>query len=157
MKKHIPNVLTLLNLCAGFLGILLVLSGSPKLALWLLLLAALFDFFDGTAARILKAQSALGLQLVSLADLVSFAILPAMMVFNLLDLDELFFSPFSLKVWRFPHYLSMAFVLLVPSMAALRLARFNIQEQKSYFLGLPRPAFAMFWAGILVDMDRQAT
>jgi CDP-diacylglycerol--serine O-phosphatidyltransferase len=151
MKRHIPNLITLLNLCAGFLAILFVLSGQYKAALVTMLCAAMFDFLDGTAARLLKAQSPLGVQLDSLADMISFALLPAMMVFSLLDPGLLFQEKPDLASWNFVHFLSMVLVLLIPSMAALRLARFNIQEENSYFFGLPTPAFAMFWTGIYFD------
>ena len=152
MKRHIPNLITILNLCSGFIAILFVLSGQYSIALILMLIAAVFDFLDGTAARLLKAQSPIGVQLDSLADMISFALLPAMMVFSLLDLGLLFQEKLDLASWNFVHFLSLALVLLIPSMAALRLARFNIQEENSYFFGLPTPAFAMFWTGIYYDI-----
>jgi len=72
MKKHIPNLLTLLNLASGFIAIIMIMNGNLRLAVWLIAASLIFDFGDGLAARLLKAYSELGIQLDSLADMVSF-------------------------------------------------------------------------------------
>lgn len=97
--------------------------------------AAVFDFFDGFAARMLKAYSSLGKELDSLADLVSFGVAPGCLVFSLLNS----FSGTGWLAW---------FALFIPVMGALRLARFNIDDrQTTSFIGLPIPANAIFWIG----------
>jgi CDP-diacylglycerol--serine O-phosphatidyltransferase len=83
MKKHIPNTLTLLNLLSGCLGIYFVFHGNLVYASYLIWLAALFDFLDGFSARMLKVESPIGKQLDSLADLVTFGVLPAFMMMSM--------------------------------------------------------------------------
>jgi CDP-diacylglycerol--serine O-phosphatidyltransferase len=141
--KHIPNAITCLNLFAGCLSILMTLeSGNFFGAFLFITLAALFDFFDGFAARILNAKSAIGVQLDSLADIVSFGVAPGFMIFKFLNIAvagtfiELSFVP-----W-------LAF--MIPVFSALRLAKFNIDtRQTGSFLGLPVPADALFWAALV--------
>ncbi len=84
MKKHIPNFITLLNLASGFIAILFFAKGQVVVAAWLIVLALIFDFCDGMAARLLKAGSELGKQLDSLADLVSFGVVPGLLMYSLL-------------------------------------------------------------------------
>ena len=79
--KHIPNTITCLNLLSGVMGIIVLFGGRPDQAFFLMLAAAVFDFCDGLAARALGAYSELGKELDSLADMVSFGVLPAMMLF----------------------------------------------------------------------------
>ena len=99
-------------------------------------LAAVFDFCDGASARLLHAYSAVGKELDSLADLVSFGVAPAMLMFNLMH-------PESQHQWL------TYTVLLIPAMGALRLAKFNIDDsQTTSFKGLPIPGNAIFWIGI---------
>ena len=130
MRKYIPDAITSMNLLCGILGVILTLKGAPAPAFILMLLAAVFDFFDGLAARLLKASSGLGKELDSLADLVSFGVLPSVMLFQTM------FS--STRSW-------ICFIPLVLAiMSAFRLAKFNIDErQHESFLGLPTPAAAM--------------
>lgn len=144
MKYHIPNVVTLLNLCCGVLSIMSVMSGQILLAAGLIFLAAVFDFLDGMLARILDARSELGKQLDSLADVVSFGVAPGIIVYTLLSagcaescniLDRLHITPY--------------FSLLIPVCSALRLAKFNLDlRQEKNFIGLPTPANALFFASI---------
>ncbi|MDR2627604.1 MAG: CDP-alcohol phosphatidyltransferase family protein [Dysgonamonadaceae bacterium] len=143
MKKHIPNFITCLNLFAGCIACVLAFEGRFVYAFACILLAAVFDFFDGLAARFLKAYSPLGKELDSLADAVSFGVAPGFMVYAILlraagsvagvDDDGLLLVPY------------IAFLL--PVFSALRLAKFNIDErQTTSFIGLPTPANAIFWA-----------
>ncbi len=146
LKNHIPNALTCCNLLCGCLAIIFAFSmyisydGDSCLGLpyWqcsciLIGLAAVFDFFDGFAARLLKAPSEIGRELDSLSDLVSFGVAPAMLLFVLLR----GYGIFSL------------IILIVPVCGALRLARFNVADAgKTTFRGLPIPACAIFLIGL---------
>jgi len=142
----VPNFITCLNLLAGCVGIVYGMLGNMSVAMVCLLLAAVFDFLDGFAARLLKSYSEVGVQLDSLADMVTFGLLPAVMLFRVLhnivalaDLPEyamyaVGFSPFLLTVF-----------------SALRLAKFNVDNrQTSVFLGLPTPANGLFFSSFVL-------
>lgn len=129
IRKHIPNTVTSMNLICGIIGVIVALNGNLMLAFILMLAAAVFDFFDGFAARLLKAYSDIGKELDSLADDVSFGVLPAVMLYCIYGTD--------LRILRF-------FPLVLAAFSALRLAKFNLDErQHSSFIGLPTPACAM--------------
>lgn len=136
IKKHVPNFITCLNLFAGSLAVYYALNGAHATSFYLILLAAVFDFLDGLAARVLKAYSPMGKELDSLADMVSFGLAPGATVFCLLQYTQT-------HTW-------LSFVAFtIPVFSALRLAKFNIDErQTSSFLGLPTPANALFWMGL---------
>ena len=85
MKKQIPNLITVLNLLCGCLAILYVVSGDLVISSFLVIAGMFFDFFDGLVARLLHVQSKLGVQLDSLADMVSFGVVPGLMMFQLLN------------------------------------------------------------------------
>ena len=91
--RHTPNVITLLNLVAGCLSIVSAFEGNLQIAGILILVAAVFDFFDGFTARLLGAYSPLGKELDSLSDVVSFGIAPAMILFHLLKSVPLHLIP----------------------------------------------------------------
>jgi CDP-diacylglycerol--serine O-phosphatidyltransferase len=149
MKRHLPNLLTLLNLACGTAAIVLTLEGQWRWAVYLILTASVLDFLDGFAARMLKAQSDMGKQLDSLADLVSFGVLPS--VFIYVVFSTLFQSqPEDARSFYGPlQWVVLISVLLVPVFSAIRLARFNLEEdQGKFFYGLPTPAHALFWTGI---------
>ncbi len=136
MKKQIPNILTLCNLLSGIIGIKYSFEGNLLFASMAIWIGTVFDFFDGFAARLVKANSELGKQLDSLADMVTFGLLPSFIVYHLLipytDLEILPYVPF-----------------LIALFAALRLAKFNIDErQTTEFIGLPTPASAIFISGL---------
>lgn len=132
LKSHIPNALTLLNLLSGVIGIFWVLEGKIYYAAWFIILSAFFDFLDGFAARLLKVSGELGKQLDSLADLVSFGVLPGFVLFKLCE-------QVSTASWL--PYLT----LTIPLFSALRLAKFNLDTRQSdRFIGLPTPANALF-------------
>lgn len=144
ITKHIPNLLTCCNLICGCLGIVAALSADFETVLWLVLLASFFDFLDGLAARALNAYSVIGKDLDSLADCVTFGVLPAMVVFahtfrqSGQDMHANMYG-----CW--PAYLG--FTIAVG--AALRLAIFNNDtRQTDRFIGLPSPANGLFFAGI---------
>ena len=127
--KHIPNTITSMNLLCGVLGVIASLNGRLELGFELMILAAVFDFCDGLAARLLKAYSEIGKELDSLADDVSFGVLPAVMLYQISGTDILILK-----------YLP----LVLAAFSALRLAKFNLDErQHDSFIGLPTPAAAM--------------
>ena len=135
--KNIPNTITSMNLLCGALGVIFALRGSLDIAFYLMIASAVCDFFDGFAARMLKAYSNIGKELDSLADLISFGLLPSMMLYRRLIEGG---------VTGFVAYIPLIIVVF----SALRLAKFNVDErQTENFLGLPTPASAM-WCGSLI-------
>jgi CDP-diacylglycerol---serine O-phosphatidyltransferase len=145
IEKRIPDVLTLGNLFCGFIAVLACISGDLVLAGLLIFFAALFDLLDGMAAKLLNATSKLGAELDSLADMVSFGLVPGIIAYMLLVkthagwLDAGYF--FEIPVF------ALLPALLVCT-ASYRLARFNIADASSNFRGLPTPAMAMFFASL---------
>jgi CDP-diacylglycerol--serine O-phosphatidyltransferase len=130
LYKHIPNAITSMNLLSGILGVIFALEGRLEWALPLMVLAAVFDFFDGLAARLLDAHSPIGADLDSLADVVSFGVLPALMLYKVIPVD----TP----------AVSRYIPLFVAVMSAVRLAKFNVDERQTLdFIGLPTPSCAM--------------
>ncbi|MCX7862904.1 MAG: CDP-alcohol phosphatidyltransferase family protein [Bacteroidales bacterium] len=153
IKKNIPNFLTLCNLLLGLFSIVASVEGYPVWAGVFIIIAAIFDFLDGLAARLLHAYSAIGKQLDSLADLVSFGIAPAFIIFSLLK-SVLLIS----HIEHDDFTISNVFVLSVPFIlvlfSALRLARFNVDErQTTEFIGLPTPANALFFAWLPIILS----
>jgi CDP-diacylglycerol--serine O-phosphatidyltransferase len=142
--KHIPNFITSLNLGSGFLAIIFAGNGDLLTASWLIIAAMAFDFLDGFSARLLHAYSDMGKELDSLADVVSFGVAPALIIFHLLNESlskslPLTFSSEVLKVTVI-YFVSA----IMPVCAALRLAVFNIDKtQSTTFKGLPTPANAI--------------
>jgi len=136
MKKHIPNLLTCGNLLSGSLAVVFTLyHHRADVAMALIVLAAVFDFFDGLVARALGVSSPIGKDLDSLADVVSFGLAPATLVWY--TLQGLGIT----SVWSYGVFLLVAF-------AALRLAKFNNDtRQSTSFLGLPVPSNALFFLG----------
>lgn len=138
MKKNIPNAITCAHLFTGCTGIVFAFHGRSDIAAYAVFIAAFFDFLDGMAARLLKVHSDLGKQLDSLADVVSFGVLPSVIIYHLFylpnedpnNLTWIYFSAFFIAVF-----------------SALRLAKFNIDtRQSNSFIGLPTPASALFSA-----------
>lgn len=135
MKKHIPSFFTCLNLICGLTAILL---GENTWSYWLIFIGMWLDVFDGVAARVLHAQSAIGKELDSMADLITFGVAPASLYF--------LFAPGDSWIYYIP---STIFLLG----SALRLAIFNTIESKKTFTGLATPAAAFFMFGIFVSMN----
>ncbi|WP_295993798.1 CDP-diacylglycerol--serine O-phosphatidyltransferase [uncultured Alistipes sp.] len=144
----IPNLLTLSNLLCGAFALVAVLAhGDLTLAFWLMILAAVFDFLDGFVARLLRQSGPLGVQLDSLADDITFGLLPAAILFVV---GERMPTLFALPQW------TLWAVFVLAAFSALRLARFNIDDtQHTEFRGLPTPAAALFCAslGMLAERD----
>lgn len=142
IRKHIPNTITCMSLVFGCVATVMALQGELLWALVWIIIAAVFDFCDGFAARLLKAYSPMGKELDSLSDMVSFGVAPGMVVYWLLG-EAASALPLSLNAYV-PY---LAFV--IPAFSGLRLAKFNIDErQTTSFIGLPVPAHALFWASI---------
>ena len=141
MKRHIPNFITCLNLFSGCVAVLLAFKGNYEGAFIAVLLSAVFDFLDGLGARLLKSYSQMGKELDSLADVISFGMAPGAILFSLM-------TEMKINEW-FPY---LAF--LIPVFSALRLAKFNVDtRQTTSFLGLPVPANAIFWGGIVYSFS----
>ena len=127
LLRHLPNAMTCGNLLCGCLGIMQVFRGELTTASWLILLAAALDFGDGFVARLVNAQSPIGKELDSLADCVTFGVLPAFIVYALF--------PDTAPVWL-PYV-----ALFLAVFSALRLAKFNVDTRQSdSFIGVPTPA-----------------
>ena len=137
MQKYIPNILTSLNLLLGWTSVYFAFQGNIHIAIISILLASFFDYLDGFAARKLNAQSDLGAQLDSFADLITFGIAPAIIIYNVTSISMTFKDNI---------YDVFLFVILglIPLFGAIRLAKFNtIKEKSIVFIGLPIPAFAL--------------
>jgi CDP-diacylglycerol--serine O-phosphatidyltransferase len=136
IKKHIPNLITLLNLLSGCIAIVYTAKLEFELAFYFVCLGIFFDFFDGFFARLFKVSSPLGLQLDSLADMVTSGMVPGLVMFFLMSNCQVgdAFQPF------FPY---LGFIITMGS--CYRLANFNIDtRQTDSFIGLPTPANALF-------------
>lgn len=135
MSKHIPNLLTISNLICGCIALYFTFQGELVFTAYLIGLAAIFDFMDGAAARLLNISNPLGKELDSMADMVSFGLVPGSVVFHLLE--ESTFSQYSFMA------------LVIPIFSAYRLAKFNIDEnQNENFIGLPTPANCLVFVSI---------
>ncbi len=149
MKKHIPNSVTCLNLFSGCRGIVFAFQGNLIWASYAIVIAAVFDFFDGMLARLLKAYSDIGKELDSLADMVSFGVLPSVIIYQLFALSPQ--TDFGAEWISFS-----AFIIAVFS--ALRLAKFNIDTRQSEnFIGLPTPANALLIASFPLIIAESST
>jgi CDP-diacylglycerol--serine O-phosphatidyltransferase len=144
IKQHIPNTLTVFNLLSGLISLTLTFEGNYVYASLFIFVAAVFDFLDGNAARLLKAHSELGKQLDSLADVVSFGVAPGIMIFQMISV-QCAGSCNALERMHITPY----FAMMIPVCSALRLAKFNIDlRQEVNFIGIPTPANAIFFASI---------
>lgn len=147
MKRHIPNCITCCNLLSGAAAVVMALDGNFTAAFLLIILGAVFDFFDGLSARALKVSSPIGKELDSLADDITFGLAPAVMLMQSIRLS----TEFSNYDWGW--WSSLA--LLMAAFSALRLAKFNIDErQTSSFIGLATPANALFWASLIAAFPK---
>lgn len=132
MKKYIPDCITSMNLACGIIGVVFAFKGRIDIAFLLMLAASLADFCDGLAARALGAYSDLGKELDSLSDLVSFGVLPSIMLYNLS------------RTCMFGESWVCWIPLVITVASGIRLAKFNVDSrQTSGFLGLPTPASAL--------------
>jgi CDP-diacylglycerol--serine O-phosphatidyltransferase len=149
--KHIPNFITSLNLASGFAAIIFAANGNIESASWFILAAMIFDFLDGFSARMLKAYSAVGRELDSLADLVSFGVAPALIIYRVL-LDAVSLNvPININSEGLKSILLMIAPVFMVICAAIRLAVFNLDSsQSTSFKGLPTPANAIAVISIVI-------
>lgn len=154
MKKHIPNIITCCNLICGCIATAAACHHLFYTTLLFILLGAVFDFFDGMTARLLGVSGRMGVELDSLADVVTFGVAPSAMLFILyteVRYPEMIYNDFWFKVMPYTGFLIAAF-------SALRLAKFNIDErQHTTFIGLPTPANAIFWASLVAGCEGYLT
>ena len=147
MKKHIPNLVTLLNLLSGSIAVIFAMNGELHIAALFVLLGIVFDYLDGFLANLLDARSELGLHLDSLADVVTSGLVPGVVMFKLLklsgpdwSLSESVKSGFEFSPDTFIPFAG----LLITMAAAYRLAKFNVStDQTEHFYGIPTPANAL--------------
>lgn len=149
IKRNIPNALTCSNLICGCIACGCAFYGQYHYAVAMIVLGAVFDFFDGMVARALGVSSAIGKELDSLADVVTFGVAPSSIVFYLfheVHYPEML-SGLGFQVSSFLPYTAF----LMAAFSALRLAKFNLDErQHQQFIGLPTPANALFWGSIVL-------
>ena len=140
-----PNILTCCNLICGCMATGAAFHGNATWALSMIVLGAVFDFFDGMVARLLHISSPIGKELDSLADIVTFGVAPSAMLFHLFGLVH---YPDAI-IWLKPYLPYTAFIMA--AFSARRLAKFNLDtRQTTSFIGLPTPANALFWASLCV-------
>jgi CDP-diacylglycerol---serine O-phosphatidyltransferase len=152
MKKHIPNTLTLLNLFCGCCTIVSILNGQYTEGAVFTGISLIADFLDGFAARQLGVSSPLGLQLDSLADMVSFGVVPGVIIFELLKWHDTAPVILGLKdVSNHTFALSTLMAFIVTLFSCLRLAKFNLDtRQTQSFIGLNTPSNTVFFVGLML-------
>lgn len=151
IKKSIPNFITCCSLVSGCIACVMALRGDLPLATLWIVIASVFDFCDGFAARALKAYSAMGKELDSLGDMVSFGVAPGMMVYWVLE-QACKSAPLGTAGAYIPY---LAFV--IPVFSGLRLAKFNIDtRQATSFIGMPVPAHALLWSSLCYSLVSMA-
>jgi len=144
----VPNFITLLNLLSGGIAVIFAVKGDLSTAALFVFFGIFFDFFDGFLARKLNVSSEMGLQLDSLADLVTSGLVPALVLVNLIEL--------SILPWQDANCFLPYLGLLVLLCSAYRLAKFNIStEQSQFFIGLPTPANALLIMSLPIVLDYQ--
>lgn len=153
MKKHIPNLFTLMNLFSGMIAVIMAATDELVFAAFFVFLGIFFDFFDGFFARKFNVEGELGKQLDSLADVVTSGVVPGIIMFQLMlyAAKGQWFMELSCEIGNWHEYQDTYFYFLpfsglfITLAAAYRLANFNIDErQTSSFIGLPTPAFSIF-------------
>ena len=142
ITKHIPNAITCCNLISGCVSILFINHNRLLWAAAMIFVAAVFDFLDGFAARLLNAKSSIGGELDSLSDVVSFGVAPSFIV-------AWFLSRTGIGWWIHNFNVFPVFAFILAAFAAVRLAKFNLDtRQTSSFIGLPVPAVGLFIASL---------
>lgn len=147
--RNIPNSITCCNLISGCTATAFAFGGQLNTALLFIVLGAVFDFFDGMTARLLKVSSPIGKELDSLADCITFGFAPSTMLFY--ELSIINYPSFAEPL---RHILPFS-AFIMAAFSALRLAKFNLDErQTTSFIGLPTPANALFWGSLIVGGGR---
>jgi len=150
-KRHVPNIITLLNLASGLIALIYAFNTNYQYAFMWVAIGIFFDFWDGFAARVLKAQSPIGLQLDSLADMVTSGVVPGLVMYQMLSGIADYQQEMNLQEDNF--YLGLlpfaGFIITLGS--CYRLAKFNVDtRQTDSFIGLPTPANALFIMSLAV-------
>ncbi len=157
----VPNAITSMNLICGSMAVFFAVDGQLGWAAVFIFAAAVFDFCDGFAARLLKAYSPIGKELDSLADLVSFGLAPAAMVFTMLEFAIFKKNqPIQDIEANWSQWITLYSSLIIPVAGAFRLAKFNTDDRQSeQFLGMPIPANAIFFAslGLILELGTNAS
>jgi len=151
----VPNAITAMNLVCGSMSVFFAVDGQLGWAAVFIFAAAVFDFLDGFAARLLKAYSTIGKELDSLADMVSFGLAPAAIVFTMLELT-LFGKNQAIQEIEanWSQWITLVTSLVIPIAGAFRLAKFNTDDRQSeQFLGMPIPANAIFFASLALILE----
>ncbi len=150
LKSYVPNALTLLNLFSGLVALIFVINHDFTNAFYAVCLGIFFDFFDGFAARALKVQSKLGVELDSLADAVTSGVVPGLVMFYLMMKSLGIEISYYAQGFTNEYINYLPFVGFVITLGSVyRLAKFNIDErQTDMFIGLPTPANCLFIVGI---------
>lgn len=155
MIRYIPNALTLLNLLCGCVATIYAVNNNFIAAALFVFLGIFFDFFDGFAARKLNAQSNLGLQLDSLADMVTSGLVPGIVMFKLLEIVESDWGEIDVSTDIYLPIIPLL-GLAITLASAYRLANFNIDtEQQTFFKGLPTPANALLILSLPLILEFQ--
>ncbi|HEX7413334.1 MAG TPA: CDP-alcohol phosphatidyltransferase family protein [Bacteroidia bacterium] len=153
IKRNIPNAITCGNLFCGCLATVKAFEGDLVLAAYLVGIAAVLDFFDGFIARLLKVSSPIGKDLDSLADMVTFGVVPGFVMFKLLLISTVFMS--NTAGWKYIPYLAF----IIPVFSAIRLAKFNNDvRQKESFIGVNTPANSILICSLplIIGVDYQS-
>lgn len=154
MKKNIPNIITCCNLICGCIATYAAFHHGHGVAFLFILLGAFFDFFDGMVARMLGVSGKFGIELDSLADDITFGLAPSAMIFTLFNhvaYPSFMGNDFFFNVMPFTAFLMAAF-------SAMRLAKFNLDERQHLgFIGMPTPANAIFWGGLISSSEAWLT
>ena len=162
MRKQLPNMITSLNILSGAVAVIFAITGNLVMAAWFIILGIFFDFFDGLVARLVDAQSPVGVQLDSLADVITSGLAPALIMMQLLDMAVTAKTEAGVLLrftdgWNFSYELYVPFVgLMIVIAAAYRLAKFNVDErQTTGFIGLPTPANALLILSLPLILEYQ--
>ena len=145
VTRHIPNAVTCCNLVCGCMATGAAFHGQYQWAVLMIVMGAVFDFFDGLTARALGVSSPIGKELDSLADVVTFGVAPSAVLFYLFH--EVHVPEFMMPLRPVLPYTAF----LMAAFSALRLAKFNLDaRQSTRFIGLPTPANALFWGSLVL-------
>ena len=148
IMRNIPNYITISNLCCGIVSIILTFNNLLDFAALFIFIGVFLDFFDGFFARFLKVENEFGIQLDSMADLITSGLAPSFILFKLININERN-QTIGEFTWELPFFSISLIAFLIVIFAAVRLANFNIDKnQKDSFIGLPTPMTAIFIASL---------
>lgn len=155
-SKYVPNFITLLNLTSGLIALIFAFNNNLEMAFVWVCLGIFFDFWDGFFARILKAQSEVGLQLDSLADMVTSGVVPGLVMYKLLE--NVYVTNGSAGATNLYHTFLPYIGFIITLASCYRLAKFNVDtRQTTSFIGLPTPANALFILSLPLILNDAST